>query len=91
MWKREIPIQSRVKEVIDMSKLRMKRLTCLSLVFVLLGIFSAHSFAAEGMEYVEIVDSTTLEALTSLDERRARLVMAAWVGGTRLIDNMALN
>ncbi|MFH1032898.1 MAG: pantoate--beta-alanine ligase [Pseudomonadota bacterium] len=43
------------------------------------------------VEYVEIVDSTTLETVTSLDERRARLVMAVWVGGTRLIDNMALN
>ncbi len=43
------------------------------------------------VEYVEIVDSTTLEALASLDGHRARMVMAVWVGGTRLIDNMALN
>lgn len=46
---------------------------------------------ATKIEYVEIVDSTTLEPLASLDDRRARLVLAVWVGGTRLIDNMALN
>ncbi|MBI4800693.1 MAG: pantoate--beta-alanine ligase [Desulfarculus sp.] len=43
------------------------------------------------IEYVEIVDSTTLEPLASLDDHRARLILAVWVGGTRLIDNMALN
>jgi len=42
------------------------------------------------LEYLEIVDSTTLEPLVRLD-RPARMCLAAWVGGTRLIDNVALN
>jgi pantoate--beta-alanine ligase len=42
------------------------------------------------LEYLELVDSTTLEDLARL-EGRGRLVIAAWVGGTRLIDNMGLN
>ncbi|MFH1058981.1 MAG: pantoate--beta-alanine ligase [Pseudomonadota bacterium] len=42
------------------------------------------------LEYLEIVDSTTLEPLTRLD-RPARMAVAAWAGGTRLIDNLALN
>lgn len=48
--------------------------------------------AASGvrLEYLEIVDSTTLEPLTRL-ECPARMAVAAWVGGTRLIDNLALN
>lgn len=48
--------------------------------------------AAPGMrlEYLEIVDSTSLEPLTRLD-RPARMAVAAWAGGTRLIDNLALN
>ena len=45
---------------------------------------------AARLEYLEIVDSTSLEPLTRLD-RPARMVVAAWVGGTRLIDNLALN
>ena len=45
---------------------------------------------AARLEYLEIVDSTTLEPLRRL-ERPARLALAVWVGGTRLIDNMALN
>lgn len=42
------------------------------------------------LEYLEIVDSTTLESMPRLD-CRARMLIAAWVGGTRLIDNMGLN
>lgn len=42
------------------------------------------------LEYLEIVDSTSLEPLTRLDGP-ARLAVAAWAGGTRLIDNLALN
>jgi pantoate--beta-alanine ligase len=50
-----------------------------------------NAYPGTRVEYVEIVDSTTLEPLASLNEHRARMVMAVWVGGTRLIDNMALN
>lgn len=42
------------------------------------------------LEYLEIVDSTTLEGLARLD-RPARMALAVWVGGTRLIDNAALD
>ena len=41
-------------------------------------------------EYVEVVDSQTLEAVPRLD-RPARMCLAVWLGNTRLIDNMALN
>lgn len=41
-------------------------------------------------EYVEVVDSETLEALCSLD-KPVRMCLAVWMGKTRLIDNMALN
>ena len=42
------------------------------------------------LEYLEIVDSHTLEPLSALD-RPARMCLAVWLGSTRLIDNMALN
>ncbi|MDE2135081.1 MAG: pantoate--beta-alanine ligase [Alphaproteobacteria bacterium] len=41
------------------------------------------------VDYVAVRDTKTLEALTSLD-RPARILAAAKVGGTRLIDNMAV-
>jgi len=44
-------------------------------------------FAA--VDYVAVRDAATLETLTSLD-RPARVLAAATVGGTRLIDNMAV-
>lgn len=49
--------------------------------------------AAEGLreDYVEIVDAGTLEPLASLSEDRpARVLVAAFVGSTRLIDNLPL-
>ena len=47
--------------------------------------------AVEGarLEYLEVVDPTSLEGLERLD-RPARMALAVWLGGTRLIDNMAL-
>lgn len=42
------------------------------------------------LEYIEVVDSTTLESLERLD-RPARMVLAVWMGSTRLIDNAPLN
>jgi pantoate--beta-alanine ligase len=42
------------------------------------------------VEYVEVVDTQTLERLQDID-RPARMCVAAWVGETRLIDNLALN
>jgi len=42
----------------------------------------------EKIDYAEVVDAETLEPLTRLGKRPARLVVAARIGGTRLIDNM---
>ncbi len=41
-------------------------------------------------EYLEVVHANTLEPLSRLDAP-ARMALAVWMGGTRLIDNMALN
>ena len=42
------------------------------------------------IEYIEIVDSTSLESLATLD-RPARMALAVWMGSTRLIDNTPMN
>ncbi|RJX28766.1 MAG: pantoate--beta-alanine ligase [Desulfarculus sp.] len=42
------------------------------------------------LDYLEVVDAQELTRLTRLD-RPARMVMAVWMGKTRLIDNDALN
>nr|WP_323127102.1 pantoate--beta-alanine ligase [Rubrobacter marinus] len=42
------------------------------------------------LQYVAVVDAGTLEPLPTLDGRPARALIAASVGGTHLIDNLAL-
>ncbi|MER9222659.1 pantoate--beta-alanine ligase [Mesorhizobium sp. M0644] len=42
------------------------------------------------VEYLELRDETDLRPMTSLD-RPARLLVAAWLGGTRLIDNVRIS
>lgn len=42
------------------------------------------------LDYLEVVDAQSLARLTRLD-RPARMVLAVWLGSTRLIDNDALN
>jgi len=42
------------------------------------------------LEYLEVVDAETLEPVSRL-ERPARMCLAAWLGDTRLIDNMGLD
>ena len=42
------------------------------------------------VDYAEICDADTLAPLTKLGARPARLLVAARIGGTRLIDNMAV-
>ena len=43
-----------------------------------------------GVDYVDLADAETLEPLAELGQRPARLFVAARIGGTRLIDNMAV-
>jgi len=42
------------------------------------------------IDYVEVVDAETLAPIDVLADRPARLLVAARIGGTRLIDNMAV-
>jgi pantoate--beta-alanine ligase len=43
------------------------------------------------LDYVSIVDAETLEKLDKLDERSILVAVAAYVGKTRLIDNIVMN
>ena len=43
------------------------------------------------VDYAELADATSLEPLEVLGSKDARLLVAAKIGGTRLIDNMAVN
>jgi pantoate--beta-alanine ligase len=43
-----------------------------------------------GVDYVELADAETLEPVGDLGDRPARLFIAARIGGTRLIDNIAV-
>jgi pantoate--beta-alanine ligase len=42
------------------------------------------------LEYAAVTDAVTLQPVDTLGERPARALVAAKVGGTRLIDNIAL-
>jgi pantoate--beta-alanine ligase len=42
------------------------------------------------VDYAELADAESLEPLAALSDRPARLLVAARIGGTRLIDNMAV-
>ena len=44
----------------------------------------------DSVDYAEMTDAASLEALDVLGEKPARLLVAARIGGTRLIDNMAV-
>ena len=44
----------------------------------------------DSVDYAELADASSLETLDSLDSNPARLLVAARIGGTRLIDNMAV-
>jgi pantoate--beta-alanine ligase len=43
------------------------------------------------LDYVTIADAETLEKLDRLDDRPTLVALAAYVGKTRLIDNMIFN
>lgn len=45
----------------------------------------------DSVDYASLADAISLEPLTELGNREARLLVAARIGGTRLIDNMAVN
>lgn len=44
----------------------------------------------ESVDYAELADAQSLEAMTQSSQRPARLFVAARIGGTRLIDNISL-
>jgi pantoate--beta-alanine ligase len=59
-----------------------------SLIRAMRGVCEAQPLVA--LQYVAVVDPETLSPLGTLDERPARALIAANVGGTHLIDNMEL-
>ena len=44
----------------------------------------------DSVDYAELVDAVSLEPIKATPDRPARLLVAARIGGTRLIDNMAV-
>lgn len=42
------------------------------------------------IDYASLADASSLETIEEPGSRSARLLVAAWIGGTRLIDNMAV-
>ena len=58
-----------------------------------LAALEAHLLQAgfSSVDYAELADAESLAAMAELDERPARLLVAARIGGTRLIDNMAVH
>ena len=42
------------------------------------------------LDYLEVVDAESLTPIDHLGTRPARALVAAWIGKTRLIDNVAL-
>jgi pantoate--beta-alanine ligase len=59
-----------------------------SLIRAMRGVCEGQPLVA--LQYVAVVDPETLSPLGTLDERPARALIAANVGGTHLIDNMEL-
>ena len=55
---------------------------------VLQGALLANGFSQ--VDYAEFCDASSLAPLTALTDAPARLLVAARIGGTRLIDNMAV-
>lgn len=45
---------------------------------------------SDRVEYLEVVDAQTLQPIDTVGERPARALVAAFFGGTRLIDNVAV-
>ncbi|MDA9393113.1 pantoate--beta-alanine ligase [Bradyrhizobium sp. CCBAU 45394] len=57
----------------------------------LIGIAKKHLETVDRLQYLELVDTTTLKPAESPLERSAALCVAAYVGSTRLIDNVILS
>jgi pantoate--beta-alanine ligase len=43
------------------------------------------------LDYLELVDADSFEVLDSAEGKKARLIIACWVGQTRLIDNLLID
>jgi pantoate--beta-alanine ligase len=56
----------------------------------LLEIARAHIIEVDQLQYLELRDAKTLEAVQTSVEQSAALCVAAYVGSTRLIDNVLL-
>jgi pantoate--beta-alanine ligase len=56
----------------------------------LIGIARAHITEVDQLQYLELRDAKTLEAVTGVVEQPAAPCVAAYVGPTRLIDNVLL-
>jgi pantoate--beta-alanine ligase len=56
----------------------------------LLGIAKGLMSGVDSVQYLELVDTQNLEAIQGLVDRSAALCVAAYVGSTRLIDNVLL-
>jgi pantoate--beta-alanine ligase len=57
----------------------------------LIEIARAHISEVDQMQYLELRDASTLEAIQRMIEQPAALCVAAYVGTTRLIDNVLLS
>ena len=57
-----------------------------------LAALEAHLLQAgfDSLDYATLADAASLVALNALGDAPARLLVAARIGGTRLIDNMAV-
>ncbi len=58
-------------------------------------VYALHEFSKYSefeVEYIEIADEETLQTINQFNKNiKARIFIAVWLGGVRLIDNLPLN